>query len=107
VATSRQGGSRWSSERDDYGEDYRDDDRERSSSRGGNRGFARDGVRVHPDMSSPGVARITIEINYDELISRVIKKMGETIRTRQTGRRGSGAAGKARSRSKSRTRSKS
>jgi hypothetical protein len=44
------------------------------------------GVHVKPDLRDPHVARITVEINWDELIARVARKMGRGIKARQARR---------------------
>ena len=69
--------------------DYRESSDSRRSG-----GFSRNGVHVKPDLSNPRVARITIEIDWEELISRVARKMGKTIRSK----RSAAASGARRSR---------
>ncbi len=50
--------------------------------RGGLRKMIADGVRVTAEMPDPRVARITIDIDWQSLVSRVARKVGRKIKSR-------------------------
>ena len=62
----------------------------RDDMQGGKHGLRKmisDGVRVTAEMPDPRVARITIDIDWQSLVSRVAREVGRKIK-----RRGGGAA---------------
>ena len=44
------------------------------------------GIRVKREMLSPKVAQVTVELDWEELVSRVIKKLGKSVKKRRTKR---------------------
>jgi hypothetical protein len=75
----------------------------RDDMQGGKHGLRKmisDGVRVTAEMPDPRVARITIDIDWQNLVSRVAREVGQKIK-RRGGRAASSRTGSRRRSSRS------
>ena len=70
------------------------------ATRGGLRKMIGEGVRVTAEMPDPRVARITIDIDWQNLVSRVAREVGKKIK-RRGGRAASSRTGSRRRSSRS------
>jgi hypothetical protein len=56
----------------------------RDENRGGLRGLAK-GIHVSAEMPDPRIARITIDIDWQNLVARVARKVGRKVKGRMSG----------------------
>lgn len=91
--------SRTQGEREPMSDTMRRDDMQ-GGTRGGLRKMISEGVRVTAEMPDPRVARITIDIDWQRLVSRVARQVGKKIK-RRGGRTASSRTGSRRRSSRS------
>lgn len=91
-----------STSRSNYRESENGGSREGTANRGGLRKMISDGIRVTAEMPDPRMARITIDIDWQHLVSRVAREVGRKIKHKGQARRSTATRRTTRSPSSSR-----